>query len=207
MCDVDVKELSALSDGELSDKRAAQLRAHTGSCAQCQRALGDLEALKRGLEALPPAEGEDNWSLLVNRLAQPAPPRRWTLPLKWALPSLALGALCASGGAALLRWHSHRGLSTDSVIAEAESEFRGADTQYRRAVERLRQVTADAQRSWPPPRRAEYEAAELQLEAAVEHCRQIATDRPADVDAEELLFVAYQKQIRFFEDAMMRDGK
>jgi hypothetical protein len=106
-----------------------------------------------------------------------------------------------------VRWHNHRGLSTDSVIAEAESEFRSADAQYRRAVERLRQVTADAQRSWPPPRRAEYEAAELQLEAAVEHCRQIATDRPADVDAEELLFAAYQKQIRFFEDAMMRDGK
>ena len=48
---------------------------------------------------------------------------------------------------------------------------------------------------------------ELQLEAAVERCRQIATDRPADVDAEELLFAAYQKQIRFFEDEMMRDGK
>jgi anti-sigma factor RsiW len=207
MCDVDAKELSALSDGELSAKRAAALRAHADGCAQCQRALADLEALKRGLQALPSVEGEDNWSLLVNRLAQPEPPRRWTLPLKWALPSLALGALCASGGAALVRWHGHRGLSTDSVIAQAESEFRGADSQYRSAVERLRQVTADTQRSWPPPRRAEYEAAELQLEAAVERCRQIATERPADVDAEELLFAAYQKQIRFFEDAMMRDGK
>jgi hypothetical protein len=203
----DVKLLSQLSDGELGDTRAAEVRAHVESCAACKRALGDLEALQRGLGALPAVEGEDNWSVLVNRLAQPAPARTWMPPLKWALPSLALGALCATGGAALLRWHSHRGLSTDSIIAQAESEFRGADAQYRRAVERMRHVTAEAQRNWPPLRRAEYEAAELQLEAAVERCRQIATDRPADVDAEELLFAAYQKQIRFFEDAMMRDDK
>jgi hypothetical protein len=107
-----------------------------------------------------------------------------------------------------MRWHAHRrGLSNDSVIAQAEAEFRGADAQYRHAVEKMRWATAEARRDWAPPRRAEYEAAELQLEAAVERCRQIATDRPADADAEALLFAAYQKQIRFLEDEMMRDGK
>ena len=203
----DVASLSALSDGELGAAKAEAVRAHVAGCASCERALADLEALKRGLHALPPVAGEDNWSALVNQLARRPEPRRWTPLVKWVLPSLAVGALCATGAAAAVRWHAHRGLSNDSVIAQAEQEFRGADHQYRHAVERLRQVAADARRDWAPPRRAEYEAAELQLEAAVARCREIAADRPADADAEALLFAAYQKQIRFLEDEMMRDGK
>jgi hypothetical protein len=205
----DLTLLSAFADGELADDKADKVRAHVDACGECKRALTDLEALKRGLEALPVVEGEDNWSVLVNRLAQPEIPnrRRWLPPLRWALPSLGLAVLCAAGGAGLMRWRAHRGLSTDGVIAQAEAEFRGADAQYRHAVERLRDVTTDARRDWPPPRRAEYEAAELQLEAAVERCRQIASERPSDADAEALLFAAYQKQIRFLEDEMMRDGK
>lgn len=200
--------LSAFSDGDLSARQAARVQAHVDACASCKRALGDLEALKRRLSGLPGDEGEDNWSIVVNRMAQPQLSRRRFSPaFKWALPSLVVGALCATGGAWMLKLHKGRGLSTDGVIAQAETEFRGADSQYRHAVERLRQVSSEARRDWAPPRRAEYEAAELQLEAAVERCRQIATDRPADVDAEELLFAAYQKQIRFFEDEMMRDGK
>jgi len=39
----------------------------------------------------------------------------------------------------------------------------------------------------------------------VTRCRQVADQQPADVDAEELLFAAYRKEIRFFEDQMMRE--
>ena len=205
----DVAKLSALSDGDLSARQAARVRAHVGRCADCARAFADLETMKRGLGALPERAGEDQWSLLVNRLAQtPPPPRR--LPLvwswRWAGPALALLVL-AGGGVGWRRWHHGRGLSADVVIAEAESEFRKADAHYRRAVEELRSVAERERDDWPLPKRAQYDAAQAQLEAAVARCRQVADDRPADVDAEELLFAAYRKEIRFFEDQMMREAR
>jgi anti-sigma factor RsiW len=205
-----VEKLSALVDGDLSERAARKLRAHVDGCASCARALGDLETMKRGLGALPARVGEDNWSLVVNRLAQPlAPaPRRFLPALSWrfALPSLALLALVAGGGA-WLRWHKGRGLSADAVIAHAESEFHKADEHYRRAVDELRSVAEKERKSWAVPKRAEYDAAQAQLEAAVTRCHQVADSQPADVDAEELLFAAYRKEIRFFEDQMMREAQ
>jgi len=170
----DVAQLSALADGDLSERAAKKVRAHVDGCASCARALADLETMKRGLGALPERAGDDNWSIVVNRLAQPmAPePRRWLPVLSWrlALPSLALVAMLAGGGA-WLRWHKGRGLSADAVIAHAESEFHKADAHYRRAVEELRTLAEKERRDWPLPKRAEYDAAQAQLEAAVTRCR------------------------------------
>jgi len=200
--------LSALVDGDLSERQARRVRAHVDSCASCARALGDLETMTRGLGALPARAGEDNWSIVVNRLAQPVPPapRAWlpSLSWRWTLPSLALVALLAGGGA-WLRWHKGRGLSADRVIAHAESEFHKADEHYRRAVDELRTLAEKQRQDWPVPKRAEYDAAQAQLEAAVARCREVAEQQPADVDAEELLFAAYRKEIRFYEDQMMRE--
>lgn len=205
-----VERLSALVDGDLSARKAARVRAHAEGCAGCKRALADLETMKRGLGALPERPGEDNWSILVNRLAQPAPvePRRLLPVVSWrfALPSLALVAMLAGGGA-WLRWHKGRGMSADKVIAHAESEFHKADEHYRRAVDELRNLAEKERRAWPLPKRAEYDAAQAQLEAAVARCRQVAEQQPADVDAEELLFAAYRKEIRFYEDQMMREAQ
>ena len=205
----DARLVSALSDGDLSPRKAAKVRAHVDACAACRKALSDLETMKRGLGALPPVEGDDNWSVLVNRLAQePLRARRhWpSLPWRWAAPALAV-VLLASGGGAWLRWHRGRGLSVDAVVAEAEREFHAADAHYRRAVDELRAVAERERAEWPVPKRAEYDAAQKQLEAAVARCRQVAEERPTDVDAEELLFAAYRKEIRFFEDQMMREAQ
>jgi putative zinc finger protein len=205
----DIALLSALVDGDLSVRKSARVRAHVASCAGCATALADLETMKRGLGALPERAGEDNWSIVVNRLAQQpvAPlPRRWIFPWRFVLPSLAVLALAAGGGA-WLRWHKGRGLSTDRVIAHAESEFRKADDHYRRAVDELRSVAEKERKEWPLPKRAEYDAAQAQLELAVQRCHQVAEERPADVDAEELLFASYRKEIRFYEDQLMREAR
>ena len=205
-----VELLSALVDGDLSARRAARLRAHVEGCASCRGALADLETMKRGLGALPARAGEDNWSLMVNRLAQPAParhlPRRLLPSWRFALPTVAALTLAAGGGA-WLRWHHGRGLSADVVIAHAEAEFHQADEHYRRAVDELRTLAEKQRQGWPVPKRAEYDAAQAQLEAAVTRCREVAEDQPADVDAEELLFAAYRKEIRFYEDQMMREAQ
>ncbi len=206
----DVARLSALVDGDLSARQTARVRAHVDGCAGCARALADLEIMKRGLSAMPERAGEDNWSIVVNRLAQPAlaEPRRWwpSVGWRWIVPSLALVAMVAGGGA-WLRWHKGRGLSANAVIAEAESEFHKADEHYRRAVDELRRVAENQRRDWPVPKRAEYDAAQAQLEAAVTRCHEVAEEQPSDVDAEELLFAAYRKEIRFYEDQMMREAQ
>jgi hypothetical protein len=202
-----VEKLSALVDGELGERAARKLRAHVDGCAGCKRALADLETMKRGLGALPERAGDDNWSVLVNRLAaQKAapPPRALPLPWKWTLTALGVVALIV-GAAGYVRWHRARGFNPDTVIAQAEAEFHKADAHYRRAVAELRVVAEKQRDSWPLPKRAEYEAAQAQLEAAVARCRQVAETEPADVDAQDLLFAAYRKEIRFFEDQMMRE--
>jgi hypothetical protein len=206
----DDKRLSALSDGDLAPGEAQRVRAHVAGCARCRQALAELAAMRAGLSSLPAEEGGDHWSALVNRLA--AEPPRVQLETsswwrrRWVMPSLAVVvlALAASGG---MRWHNGRGLSDEAVIAQAESEFRLADAHYRRAVEDLRLVAEKQREAWTPLKRAEYDAAQAQLEVAVARCRAIAAERPADVDAEELLFAAYRKEIRFFEDQMMRGAR
>ena len=202
---------SALVDGDLSPRQAARVRTHVEGCAVCQRALADFETMKRGLGALPERAGEDNWSVVVNRLAQPLPPpaRNWGAALSWrfAVPSVAGGGRSCAGGGAWLRWHNGRGMTADAVIAHAESEFHVADEHYRHAVDELRAVAEHERRDWPLPKRAEYEAAQSQLQVAVARCRAVADERPADVDAEELLFAAYRKEIRFYEDQMMREAR
>lgn len=206
------QRLSALVDGELTPRQAARVQAHVSACATCSAAVSELVALKESLATLASEGGDDNWSLLVNRLAQPAPSvalaqrvRRWP-SLRYLTPILAL-TLCATGTAGWLRHERGRGLSADAVIAHAEKEFRAADAHYRRAIEELRTVAEAQRQGWPLPKRAEYDAAQAQLEAAVTRCRAIAEERPADVDAEELLFTAYQKEIRFYEDQMMREAQ
>lgn len=202
--------VSALADGDLGARKAARVRAHVDACEACRRTLGDLEQMKRGLDALPSVDGEDNWSVLVNRLAAPAPARsRWTLPslpVRFVAPAMAL-VMAGAGVAGWVRWHKGRGLSDEAVIASAEGEFHKADQHYRRAVDELRRVAERQRQGWPVPKRAEYDAAQAQLEAAVERCRAVAEERPADLDAEELLFAAYQKEIRFYEDQMMREAR
>ena len=205
----DRRQLSALLDGELPEPKATSLRRPLDGCDRCRRELDAMSQLVRGLSSLPNIEGDDNWSVLVNRLAAEPPKPLFAPALPWwrrrfVLPSLALAALALAGGG-VRRWHKGRGLSDDAVIAQAESEFRDADAHYRRAVEDLRTVAERQRQGWRPTKRAEYDAAQAQLEAAVARCHGVAAERPSDADAEELLFAAYQKEIRFYEDQLMRE--
>lgn len=206
----DHAKLSALLDGELSEAEAGKLRRHVDDCDGCRHELEGLSQLVRGLSSLPNVEGGDNWSVLVNRLAAEPPRPLFAEALPWwrrrfVMPALAVAVAALTGGG-VLRWHKGRGLSDDAVIAQAEAEFRAADAHYRLAVEQLRTVAEKQREAWTPPKRAEYDAAQSQLEAAVARCHGVAGERPADPDAEELLFAAYRKEIRFYEDQMMRQA-
>ena len=122
------------------------------------------------------------------------------------MPALALVALLAGGGA-WLRWHKGRGLTADAVIAEAEAEFHKADEHYRRAVDELRTVAEKDAHDWPLPKRAEYDAAQAQLEAPWRAAAQVAESQPRRRRRRGAAFAAYRKEIRFYEDQMMREAR
>jgi hypothetical protein len=191
--------LSALADGDLSRRATARVCTHLAGCAACRQALAELEALKEGLSSLPPAEAPDDWSLLLRKLpVAPPPARRWR--------RFVLVPALASVAAAFWLHHRRVGPSDDVLIAQAETEFRSAEAQYLHALEKLRGVTQPARAQWPEARRQAYDAAQARLEAATDECRQVARTRPADAEAEALLYAAYRKQIRFFEEQLLAGG-
>jgi hypothetical protein len=202
------EKLSALLDGDLSAREASKVRAHAEGCAASRRALAELDALRGALAAQaldPPQPERDGWAELAAQLSKtgptgPAPQRRWRW--LWA-PTVGL-----AGALALLVVRQRlapRGPSDDQLIAQAEGEFRRADTQYQHAIEKLRQVAdrSFARRAQAAPQAAGFRDAEARLEAAVEECRRVARARPSDVDAEQLLFAAYRRQIDFYEGQLL----
>jgi anti-sigma factor RsiW len=203
-------QLSALTDGELGARRVAKLREHLLACATCARGLAELEALKQALagEAVHPPEPEATdgvaWMKLQARLAaEPESPRR----LGWLLApaSLSLAALALVFG--LRHRVAASSPSDDELIAEAETEFRGAEARYAGALEKLRAVTVRLRTDWPADRRADYDRAQVRLDAAIAECQRVVRERPADADAEQLMFAAYRKEIDFLQDQLLVRGQ
>jgi Putative zinc-finger len=199
------EKLSALADGDLAAGEREQVRAHVEGCGECRRALADLESLKLLLadEGRVPLEPRSGWAQLAERLNKEPPARAnwWRLGARWALVPAAL--LLAVGAGA---WRHYRvvPVSDDQLIAEAEGEFRQADGVYTHALDKLRSVTAHARGAWPEPRRRDFDAAQSALESATEQCRAVARARPADGQAEALLFAAYRNQISFYQEQLLR---
>ncbi|HUS65889.1 MAG TPA: zf-HC2 domain-containing protein [Kofleriaceae bacterium] len=203
-------KLSALLDGDLGANEAERVRAHVTGCAACTAELAELTALRdllRGEAAAPPAPsdaGGDGWAALAARLGPTGPsPERRRLRWRWLwAPTTAL--VLVLGGGAWLRQRAQAGPTDDQLIAQAEAEFRQADAQYVRALDKLRKVSLGATAGWPVERRRAFDSAQAALEAATEQCRFAARSRPADPETEELLFAAYRKQIAFFQDQLLR---
>jgi len=206
-----LESLSALSDGDLSSKEAERVRAHVAGCADCRRELESLSALRAQLSSLPPPEraaepGDgDGWLALQRRLVAEPPPAqsawaRWS----WRRWALAPAFVAVAATALWVHQRAARGVADDTLLEEAEVEFRGAETQYRHALDKLDQVTAHARLDWPAARSQEYDSARASLEAATEQCRKVALSKPADPESEELLFAAYRKQIRFSEEQLLK---
>jgi anti-sigma factor RsiW len=192
--------ISALLDGDIVAREAARVRAHIDGCARCRASEATLTKMRGALASLPQPEGpesRDAWLEIARRLPVAERPRRWR---RWVLaPAFAVAA-------ALALWVHHRGSgpSDDALIAEAEAEFRGAEQHYLRAIDKLHGVTQHARAGWAEPRRRDFDAALAALESATEQCRQVARARPADAEAEAMLFDAYRKQIRFFEEQLLK---
>jgi hypothetical protein len=199
----DVRKLSAFADGDLAPKKAARLREHLERCTACRQALAEIETLKGALadEAAHPPEPPAHGFADVMRRLETTPQLPWR---RWFAATAMATAMALVAGAALYRHRHASSVSDDQLIAEAEQAFRAADAQYREAIGKLRTVTARARTDWPAGRQKEYDDAALALEQATQKCLNVARTRPADSDAEALLFAAYQKQIRFMQDQLWR---
>jgi anti-sigma factor RsiW len=96
-------ELLLLLDGEVTENRAAELRAHLAACSACARELRAQEALVAHLGApVPGAPSPGAVDAVMARIARreaAVPRRRWRI----ALPALALGAAAAVVAVVALR--------------------------------------------------------------------------------------------------------
>ena len=222
------EELSALLDGDLGGRSLRKRTAHLETCPRCRAELAGLSALRGALasergQSVPGAEGGEgagSFAALSARLGpmrpgKPAASRAYGV-WAWA-PALVLavalgvrlgfipfpfGARSGAHGFA-----SSPATSDDQLIREAEAEFRSADREYLRAIDKLRSVTDGLRKSWPKERRERYDAAQAALAAAIAQCQTVARSHPGDPDAEELLFSAYQRQISGMESALLTRGQ
>jgi hypothetical protein len=186
----DLERVSAFLDGE-----DESYRSHAESCEACKKELAAMKLMREAMASLPAPEPQgDGWFELAKQLPKPRPARSWR---RWILIP-ALGAVAVA--AVMLR---PRGPSDEALIAQAESEFRGAEAQYQRALTKLSSVVKHARDEWPESRKQEYDTALAALESATEQCRKVALQHP-DADAEEILFAAYRKQIHFYEEQLLK---
>lgn len=96
------EDLSALLDGQLDASRAAEVRLHVASCADCTRrvdALRGVDVALRSIAATPIDAGQRDRmrpALAAERAAHRAPPRRrrrWLAPAAFAATAAAAAAV------------------------------------------------------------------------------------------------------------------
>ena len=96
-------DLIALLDGEATENRAAELRAHLQRCASCQAILASFERLRDALAELSDVPEEGTAPRVLERL-QAAPPAPLTPPRskrRLAYPLAVAGVLAVAAAAAI----------------------------------------------------------------------------------------------------------
>lgn len=141
-------ELIALLDGEATENRAAELRAHIQRCSSCQREWATLEGLKRALAApVPGIPAPDAIAKLMRRIEAeeraPTPPRkparRWPFALGGALAAAAAVAAIWLGARATSRGEDLFASRGASAVASLQ---RNVGVSIHRAGERLAPLAA-----------------------------------------------------------------
>lgn len=93
-------DLSAYADNMLNPEEHRALAQHVGSCPVCQRSLGEMLALQKGLQALPsPTLGVDLSAAWEERAERRKTPRRVTHSFwsGWGVPGLTVALSLVSG--------------------------------------------------------------------------------------------------------------
>ena len=141
-------ELIALLDGEATENRAAELRAHLKRCPACQRAWAALEDLTRALAApVPGTPAPDAVAKLMRRIEAeeraPAPPQGRARRFPFAL-----GGALAAAAAVVALWLGVRATNHDADLFAARGAKAAASLQrdvgvvVHRAGERLEPLAA-----------------------------------------------------------------
>lgn len=201
--------ISRLLDGELAGDEARAVEAHVAGCERCRLVRRELAAMieaARGLRSPEPPPAL--WARIEARLDERPARRSWLAALRldggwwrYAVPSLAAAALALGVTVKLVR---HAAPSDDVLLKDAQSEFARAEEHYARAIAGLRTLAGRERERWPEERRLRYDRALAALDEATLRCRDATSARPADPDAEELLFGSYRRQIAFLEESLMR---
>ena len=115
VCEAYDEDLSALLDGELSEERETEVRAHAVACPHCTRRLNALRSVDRLLASAPaPAISHDLRARLDARIAADAGrrPLRTRPPRRRRLGRPALGFAAAAAAAVLALYLGVRSVET-----------------------------------------------------------------------------------------------
>jgi hypothetical protein len=90
------------------------------------------------------------------------------------------------------------------LLAEAQKEFGIAEEHYLKAADRLAALVARerAARPFSPALASAFDRNLKVIDDAIARCREMARGAPDDPWAHEVLFAAYQRKLRFFEEIL-----
>ena len=195
--------ISPRLDGGLRADEARAVDAHLANCDHCASLSRQTEAMIADLRALlSPEPPPSLWTRIDERLDE-NPAQRGLLTVlrlqgarwRWAVAGMAVGVG--------IKLH-HPAPSDDVLLADAQLEFGKAEAHYTRAIADLRSLAGHERERWPDDRRSRFDRALTALDEATARCRDATRTRPADADAEELLYGSYRRQIAFIEESLMR---
>ena len=200
--------ISPRLDGDLRADEARAVDAHLADCGHCASLSRQTESMIAAMRALlSPEPPPSLWTRIDERLDEKPAQRglltalhletgRW----RWAVSAIAVAGIAVGVG---IKLH-HPVPSDDVLLADAQLEFAKAEAHYTRAIADLRTLTGHERERWPDERRSRFDRALTALDEATERCRDATRTRPADADAEELLYGSYRRQIAFLEESLMR---
>lgn len=194
-------------DGLLrSDGRSATLVEHLRGCSTCSTSLAALVAARTELASLGDADGaaptHEGFRHVMAELSHARERERVRRrPRQWIVLATGATAIVLIGGYGVRRQReAHvRAITDEAIVSGAQSAFRRAEREYGEAVALLREeVTRKGD-----PKVAE--GARL-LEAARAEAEKLVAEKRADPEREALLRSAWRAEVRYYEDALLRQG-
>ncbi len=205
------KLVSEYVDGNLDERRAAELEKHLESCPDCREILKDLRGIvreARSLKTVVPPEAvwqKISGSLDGARLEEPAPrksapvvaPGRALFPSRrpvWAAAAAAL--VIALGGLALLRPWSAR---VPSNLTERDrytlAKLEEAKGFYQQAIKALSDAASAQTGNLDPKTAAALKHNLAVVDASIEACQAAVRHDPTNVDTQSFLLAAYKDKV------------
>lgn len=210
------KLISDYVDGDLDERRAAELEKHMDACPDCREVLEDFRRIvkeARSLKTVIPAEavwvrisrGLDGARIKEPRRSEPVtrltPARPFFLARHPVWSAAAAALIVVVGGLALLRpWSAgipSRFADRDRFTLAKLDEAKGF---YRQAIKALSEAAAAQKGSLDPQVALAFQKNLAVVDASIETCQAAVRRDPGNVENQNFLLAAYRDKVDILTD-------